>query len=291
MAKFDLYQTVTNKIVTLIEEGISGSKWTAPWVKSRFDVPHNGTTMNRYNGVNVLLLWGAQQQHGYTSNFWATSKQWKKAGYTLNYIEGSATMIVFWTLLEKTDDKGNIKKIPFLRYSNVYNADLVEGWQEPETPKGNASDDERSEAADKVIENTGAAITYGGNRACYIPSIDTINLPEYDAFKSAEGYYSTTFHELAHWTGHGSRLDRDFSGRFGDEAYAFEELIAELSSAFTCSALGVASETREDHAKYIQSWLKVLKNDKKAIITASSQASKASDFILEGQTAALDKAA
>jgi len=123
----------------------------------------------------------------------------------------------------------------------------------------------------------------------YIPSVDQIHLPEYDSFKSGAGFYATAFHELAHWTGSKSRLDRQFGGRFGDDAYAFEELVAELSAAFTCARLGVDNETRQDHAKYIASWLRVLKGDKKAILTAASQAKKATDWIVDGKPSTSQK--
>lgn len=292
--KFDVAKAVTDSIIKMIESGVSGNEWKAPWANA-FAVPTNYITGKKYRGINVLLLWGAGDSENYKSKYWATYNQWKSKGYTLKDAKNKGKMIVFWKLIdgEKTDKNGNTEKvkIPFLRYSKVFNADLVEGFEEPTENLETITNGERLPSVDKVIEDTGAIIEHGGNRACYIPSVDKINLPTFESFTSVEGYYSTALHELAHWTGHEDRLSRDFSGRFGDESYAFEELIAELSAAFTCSSLGITSETRQDHASYIASWLKVLKNDKKAIITAASQAAKASEYIIAGNAETVKKAA
>lgn len=286
MANFDLHKIVTDKIIKMIEGGMTGDSWEAPWNRTGFDRPVSVATGNPYNGVNVLLLWAARDKGGYTSNTWGTFKAWQKKGYKLNNAKGKGVLIVYWGMNEKTvtDSNGNVteeKRLVF-RYSNVFNADLVEGYEEEKTEQPVTIDGQRNRIADQTINNTGAIINHGGDKAYYIPSVDSIRLPTFESFKTVEGYYSTTFHELAHWTGHKSRLDREFGKRFGDEAYAFEELIAELSAAFTCASLGVSSETRQDHAKYIKSWLKVLKNDSRAITTAASQASKASEFIIKG---------
>lgn len=284
MAKFDIHQAVTDTIITMIENGQADGSWSAPWNQAT-SMPVNLVSKNNYNGINVLLLWGSALRQGFSSNVWASYKQWSEKGCQVK--KGSkSTMITFWKSYEKTvvqadgttEDETRI--VP--RYYNVFNADQVEGYDAP-TVDATETSLERIQRIDQVIINTGANIVYGGNRACYIPSMDQIALPNFQDFTSVEGFYSTAFHELAHWTGSKTRLDRDLSGRFGDESYAMEELVAELSAAFTCANLGITSETRQDHAKYIKSWLKVLKNDKKAISAAASKASKATDFIMQGE--------
>lgn len=135
----------------------------------------------------------------------------------------------------------------------------------------------------QVIDATGADIRHGGGRAAYTPTHDYIIMPRPENFEREENYYATTLHELSHWTGHESRLGRDLSGRFGDDAYAAEELIAELSSAFLMGSFGLEDATIEGHASYLDSWLRVLKADKSAIFTAAAAAQKAHDFIL-GET-------
>jgi antirestriction protein ArdC len=136
------------------------------------------------------------------------------------------------------------------------------------------------EEAEKLLEASGAVINYGYAGACYSRSKDQISLPDRERFTSPENFYATALHELTHWTGHESRLDRQFGKRFGDEAYAFEELVAELGAAFVVGHVGFVDAMIEDHAAYVESWLKVLKNDKTAIFTASKQASLAYDFII-----------
>ena len=135
------------------------------------------------------------------------------------------------------------------------------------------------------IARTGAAIIHGGERACYSPKLDEIQMPQQEAFvgsstsSATEAYYATLLHELTHWTAPAHRCDRDLSGRFGSEAYAMEELVAELGAAFLCADLGIANEPRADHAQYLSHWLKVLKADKRAIFTAASKAAQATAFL------------
>ena len=293
MAKFDVAKTVTANIIQMIEDGISGDTWQAPW-NNVADFPVNAKSKKAYRGTNVLQLWGAKYRRGYTSNYWATFAQWKELGYTLKDAKGHAAMILAYQPYEKTvtdqNGKDTVEQRVYMKYFNVFNADLVEGWVEPETVTAERLSG-RMAGIDAIIDGTGAEIAYGGNKAFYMPSMDRVQLPEFENFTSVEGFYSTMFHELGHWTGSKSRLDRDLSGRFGSESYAFEELVAELTAAFTCSALGIVTETRQDHAKYVASWLKILENDTRAIMTAASMASKAMEYIIAGETAEQSKAA
>lgn len=277
--KRDIYQEVTDQIIAELETG------AAPWVRSwdaSAGMPHNFTSHRQYTGINVMLLWAAGIQSGYSSSAWLTYKQAKdKGGHVRKGEKG--TQIVFWKFLEKptgeTDANGDqvTDRIPMCRFYTVFNVEQCENLpgvvdEAPAVPQG-------YEHIDEVIQAIGADIQHGGNRACYIPSRDQIRMPRPQDFTAPANYYAVLMHELTHWTGAASRLDRNLSGRFGDAQYAAEELIAEIGAAFACARLGIKGELR--HAAYIESWLKVLKNDKRAIFTAASQAQKAADYLIE----------
>lgn len=184
----------------------------------------------------------------------------------------------------ETNDAGEDveRVIPFMKGYTVFNVEQIEGlpahyYAQPESPLPLS---ERIENADRFITNTGAAIQYGGNQAFYAPSRDIIQLPPFEAFSDKESFYATALHELTHYTKHPSRLNRDFSAkRFGDEGYAREELVAELGAAFLCADLDITPEIRDDHAAYLGHWLKVLKEDKRAIFSAAAHAQRAADFL------------
>jgi len=279
-------QIVTDQFVAMLENGMVDGTWSPCWNKG-MDLPRNAATKNNYRGINTLLLWGAQVDEGYEHSIWGTFKQWQKMGHKLVNAKGKGKTIVFWKILEReqtaSDGSNEIKKIPLLRYSTVFNCAHAEGY-EVETRASGLTDDERVSEADALVNATGADIVHGGDRACFIPSIDQINMPRFETFHNGHGYYATMFHELAHWTGHKTRLDRNLTGRFGDHAYGMEELIAELSAAFTCAELGFESITRDDHIKYIKGWIEKIKEDNTAIITAASKAAQASEYILKCRT-------
>jgi len=278
--KTDIYQTVTDAMIAALEAG------TAPWVKpwdstTGSAMPHNGITGRNYNGINVLVLMLAQHKGGYGSNGWVTYNQAANAGGNVRRGE-KGTHVVFWNFLEKEKD-GKLERIPMAKPFTVFNVEQCENlpvkvWEAP-----TLSDD----VADALVQAAGVKVVIGGNAACYIPAQDMVRMPPREAFKSLDGYRSTLLHEATHWTGHKSRLDRDFTGRFGTEAYAVEELIAELGAAFLCARLGVNQDGGLRHnADYIGEWLKVLKQDKRAIFTASSAAQKASTFLMPEATEA-----
>jgi|SRR5215203_2096538 len=279
-SKFDIAQHVTDVIVKAIEAG--AGKWQMPWHRVGGMVTEPVNQDGRpYRGMNVWLLWIVAEQAGYTSNVWGTYKGWATKGAQVKKGEKS-TMVVFWKRSdykvknengEETDKKGLL-----LRFYNVFNAEQVEGYEPKEKPV--LTPIERIENAEQFFVKTGVTVKHGGNRAYYIPSQDYVQMPEFAQFKTSEGYYATLGHETIHWTGHETRLDRLLNTtRFGDEAYAFEELVAELGSAFICAHLGLANEPRPDHAQYIEGWLKALKGDKKAVFTAASKAQAALDFL------------
>lgn len=287
----NVYDTITTNIINAIEQG--AGEFRMPWHRASTanGIPCNAVTGTEYKGSNILTLWATAGAKGYGSNRWATFKQWQSVGAQVRKGEKSATGIYFNMLERENEDtgeaKGKSKAIPFARPFHLFNAAQVDGYNsESVAPRQDLTETIRN--ADDVIAATRARITHEGSRAFYRPSTDEIYMPPRDAFigtetsTATEAYYSTTLHELAHWTGHGSRLARDFtrSKRFGDEAYAGEELVAELGAAFLCARLGITNEPRADHAQYLAHWLKVLKGDSRAIVRAASDAQKAADFIL-----------
>ncbi|WP_445490592.1 ArdC family protein [Rhodopseudomonas sp. RCAM05734] len=280
--RFDIHQHLTDRIVSAIEAG--AGEWQMPWHRgSGGRHPVNIASGNKYRGVNVLGLWVDAQVNGYGSHLWGTYRQWAEKGATVRKGQ-KASYVVFYKEIEVAtgdDSENESNRRLFARATPVFNADQVEGFGEvtPEAPV------EGLESIDAFISGAGATIVHGGSRACFIPALDEIHLPERASFTGSatstatEAYYSTAFHELTHWTAPAHRCNRDLSGRFGSEAYAMEELVAELGAAFLCAELGITVEPRVDHAQYLAHWLNVLKADKRAIFTAASRAAEAAAFL------------
>jgi antirestriction protein ArdC len=289
--RFDVHQEITNRIVAAIEAG--AGEFKLPWHRAASTrSPINATTGRAYRGVNILSLWITTQALGYESHEWATFKQWQERGANVRKGE-KGTPIVFYKNLhvessdvDASEDTEGGRTIPFARASWVFNAAQVDGHVAPAAALPERPLFERIASVDRVIEATGAQIEYGGSRACYNRLTDRISIPDERAFfgtetsTAQEAFYSTILHELAHHSGSESRLNREKGKRFADRAYAFEELIAELSAAFLCSELGITNDPRPDHAQYMAQYLTILKNDKKAIFTAAAAASAATDFVL-----------
>lgn len=277
-----LFDQITNKIMEQLKAGVR--PWERPWVSgasSGLPLRFNGVP---YTGMNVLWLWIRSVEEGFSSPFWMTFKQAKELGGSV--MKGSqSTAVFFGSTYTKTelDEDGNEQKrnIPFLKTYRVFNASQISGLPESFYPsKDEGLDEPKIENAEQFFTECKANIVHGGDRACFVPSLDVIRMPEYESFNSAEGYYATLGHEMIHWTGHHSRLDRLQPGtRFGDESYAFEELVAEIGSAFLCGMLGITPTFREDHASYIGSWLTALGNDNRLIMKAASKAQKAVGFL------------
>ncbi len=300
----DVYQTITDHIVAAIEAGVGQVEM--PWYRSGVPLtrPLNVFTGNPYRGVNILSLWTTSLTHAYASGFWGTYKQWRGLGAHVRKGE-KGTIIVFYKRFEPVDTSGGripaahqnsdaVRQEPepeghdrtvrwFARASWVFNADQVEGW---EIPKPVVRDPVEVIAdAEAFIVRTRADLRHGGEVACYHLIPDYIDMPDLERFTgtetstATESYYAVLLHELTHWTGHPSRLARQLLSRFGDSAYAMEELIAELGATFLCADLAITSTPRPDHAGYISEWLSVFKDDKRAIFTAASKASEAADFL------------
>lgn len=281
----DIYERVTNQIIEAIERG--PDRYRMPWHRSAAEalLPTNAASGRAYRGVNVLVLWAVGESKGYPSPVWATYKQWQELGAQVRKGEESS-VVVYWNVTEGTEDGGEEEEKRsgrrfFARGYSVFNAAQVDGFTPPETPK--LSEAERIERADAFFGNVGADIRHGGTEAFYQPGEDFIRLPRFELFRDASGYYATLAHEATHWTGAKHRLDRDLSGRFGSHAYAAEELVADLGAAFICAGLQTTPQPRAGHAAYIASWLRLFKEDKRAIFTAASKAQQAADWMHERQ--------
>jgi len=273
----NLYREVTDKILAELRKG--AAPWIKPWSGYAGPAnPRNLVTGRPYSGANVVLLWITQQERGYERPVYLTYKQAEEIGANVRKGETGTTVCFVNSFAKKEEGADEERRIPFLKAYTVFNVAQCENVPEKftGTPKVRNAD-ERIADVEAFIQSTGAIIGHGEGQAYYRPTTDTIMMPHFEAFRSAHHYYSTHLHELGHWTGAEKRLNRQLKNRFGDQAYAAEELIAELTSAFLCAEFGFDSELR--HAGYIESWIKVLQKDERAFFTAASQASKAAEFM------------
>lgn len=280
-----LYADVTAKIVAELEAG--RVSWVQPWdgAKAGLGLPRNAATGNAYSGINILILWSAVIERGFAAQNWLTFRQALSLGGHVRKGEKGVTLVYADRFTHKAEreraaaDGDEARSIPFLKRFTVFNTAQCDDLPEDLlAPCAALPECEVVPAAEALIAATGAAFHIGGATAFYMPSFDRIEVPPQAAFHDPINYYRTCFHELGHWTGHPSRLARDLSGRFGSRAYAAEELVAEMASAFVCAALGIVPTVR--HADYIASWLDLLRDDERAIFRAASLASKAADFLL-----------
>lgn len=282
--KQSVYERVTNQIVEAIEKG--AGTWRMPWHTSGSYAfsPVNVASHKPYRGINALALFATAQAKGYQSGVWGTYQQWQDRKAQVRKGE-KATTVVFWKFVDASESESEPdekrEKLAFARGYSVFNAAQVDGYM----PKVEAqpSIENRIESAEQFFSRIDARVVHGGNQAFYSRATDEITLPKFSAFNTPLDYYSTRAHETAHWTSSPDRCNRELGKRFGDNAYAMEELVAELSAAFTMAQLGLSSEPRPDHAQYIESWLRVLKADTKAIFTAASKAQQATDFLVAHQ--------
>jgi antirestriction protein ArdC len=284
--RVDVQTRVTQQIIEKLEAGVR--PWFKPWnaehAAGRITRPlrHNG---ENYHGANILMLWMSAELQGFVCPYWMTFQQAKELGGFVKKGEHGSP-VVYASTFKKTDTTDDGQKveeeIPFLKEYTVFNAEQCEGLPKhfyalAEQPKEAL---QRIEHADRFFANTKADIQHQGNRAYYALEPDHVRMPPFETFRDAESHAATLAHELTHWTRHPSRLCRDMGRKkWGDAGYAMEELVAELGSAFLCADLQITPELREDHASYIHEWLKVLKDDKGAIFTAASHASKAVDYL------------
>jgi len=282
----DIYQTVTDRIVAAIEAG--AGEPVMPWHRTGLSsvIPINAVTGNRYRGINIVSLWSAAQHRDYPHGVWASYKQWREIGAQVRKGETSSPVVFYKEFEvepdpEATDDDG---KRRVARASHVFNCAQVDGYV-PADPVPPLPAIERDATAQAFVDATGADIGIGGEQAYYRPATDHIQMPDEHLFRNpdthirSQDWFCVLSHELAHWSGAKHRLDRQFGKRFGDQAYCAEEMCAELTSAFTVTALGLTPQPRVDHARYIEHYLNLMKADKSAIFAAAAKAAQSSDYL------------
>jgi antirestriction protein ArdC len=236
-------------------------------------IPVNAVTGRPYAGLNILVLWLERDKQQYRENLWLTYKQCQEAGGQVRKGEKSTPGIyVNKQVIEKNTEEERL--VPFMRQFSLFNVAQCDGLPQNE-PEPELPEHERNERAEAFFDAIGATTRWGEPKAAYSPSLDLIVMPERGAFHNPESLYAVWAHEHIHYTGHKTRLDRDLKSRFDQDAYAFEELVAEIGAAMTCAHLQIKGELR--HASYVDHWLKVLKRDSRAILSAASMASKATD--------------
>ena len=292
----DLYQQITNQIIEVLEQG--AVPWVKPWnsTSAPLKMPINAATGHQYSGVNVLLLWAAVKERGYSQHLWLTFKQALDVGGRVRKGEKSTQVCFFKPMKRQVlddsqqpilDEDGEPREVCFSIMKGFHLFNVAQCEELPGSVSGIPYDDfpdiEPSEEAERVLSASGARIDHvEGDKAFYSPVADRIQLPLKSQFDEAIGYYGTALHELVHWTGHRDRLNRDgiasWNG-FGSPEYAKEELIAELGAAVLCAHFGIPGQLR--HEGYIEHWLGALKGDKRFLFQASSAARKASEYLLD----------
>ena len=282
----DLYTRVTQSIIADLEQGVR--PWTKPWsaehLAGHISRPLRSTG-EPYSGINVILLWAESVARGFNAPIWITFRQALALGAHVRKGEKGST-VVYANRISRTetgDDGADIERsIPFLKAYTVFNVEQVEGlpthFHAVAEPKLDTT--QRIDHAERFFTATGAEVRHGGDQAYYALQPDYVQMPPFECFEDPVAYYATLAHECTHWTRHATRLDRDFGRkRWGDDGYAREELVAELGAAFLCADLGLELTPRPDHASYIDSWLKVLNDDRRFIFTAVAYAQRAADYL------------
>lgn len=284
----DLHAEITQRLITAIESNPGQPQM--PWRRSGKPLwmPENALSKNAYNGINVINLWMAAEQRSFSSPIFATYKQWQELGAQVRKGAKSELVIFYKEFEVEADGNDDDGKRRVARASYVFNADEVDDYTAPDRPEP-LGPIARIEAADRFMAHTDIPVVHSGDRAFYRPSTDEITMPEEGLFTGTdtmtrdEAYYAVLLHEATHATGHETRCDRKLTSRFKNHAYAAEELVAEIGSAFLCAELGITQDTRADHAQYIANWLQLLKDDPKAIFTAAAKASEAVTWLKKQQ--------
>jgi antirestriction protein ArdC len=279
-----LHAEVTQRIITELEAG--RLPWAQPWGSAACGcgMPENVLTGRRYSGINVLILWVSACEHGYATQRWLTFRQALSAGGNVRRGEKATTICYADRFTPKdearraADEHRDARMVPFLKRFAVFNVGQCEGLPDSPTEAVPLAALDIVPRADALIAAIGADFRIGGGEAYYAPQLDIIAVPPRQAFREPIDWYHIAFHELSHWTGHPSRLDRDQSAGWGTPGYAREELVAEMAAAFACASLSIQPKVR--HSDYVGAWLSVLREDERAIFRAASQASRAADYLL-----------
>jgi antirestriction protein ArdC len=281
----NVFERVTSAIVNAIEAG--AGTYRMPWVvrQDKGFSPVSVGTAKPYRGVNTLVLWAQAQTKGYSSSLWGTYRQWQELGAQVRKNERGSP-VVYWGTLDSQDTEasdtvdGNSRPRLFAKGYTAFNADQVDGLKMPKRFEPKLSHNQRIQRAEGFFAPL-AEVRDGGNRAYYRPDTpEAVYMPGFDQFPESQQFYSVLSHESIHWSSHASRCNRELGQRFGDQAYAVEELIAELGSAYVMAHLELETTPRVDHAQYIDSWLRVLKSDSRAVFAAASKAQRAADYLI-----------
>jgi antirestriction protein ArdC len=277
----DPMQEFADRILAQLEQGVK--PWVRDWDPDKCggpQAPFNPVTGSRYHGINVLILGMDMRAFQSGDPRWMTYQQAHEKGYQVRKGEKSTT-IFFTKKYEVEDEKADDgkKAVRILRHYAVFHASQIDGVPAYKAPTVEEAPWTRPEAADIILHNSGAVVRSGGDRAFYSPTTDHIQLPPEHAFRGPPEWATAALHELSHWTGHPSRLNRDLKPRFGSAGYAMEELRAELASAFIACELGIPADI-PNHASYINGWLKPLKDDKREIFRAAADAQRIVSMVL-----------
>lgn len=296
-----VFATVTEKLIDALE---GAGPWQKPWqtILGATDLPTNAATGKRYQGINSVYFWVVAAEREYPESRWATYKQWQILGAQVAKGEKATQGIkwgVTWTCeteqrktgLNPCGTRGHaVSRSMWASVFNVFNVAQTEGYVPPEVTLDAGPD--RYANAEAIIAASGANVTHRvGNVAAYSVGTNDITLPHPGQFATTQGYYSTALHELVHWTGDKTRLARDLANRFGSEAYAAEELVAELGAAMLAAHLGIEAEPHPEHASYLAGWVRALRSDKMALYRAAAAASLAVNYLVELATAGESAAA
>jgi antirestriction protein ArdC len=283
----NLYQEITDKIIAELEAG--RVPWVQPWgentASAPLGVPQNAATRRCYSGINIIILWTAVIERGFSGQSWLTFRQALGLGGHVRKGEKGTTVVYADRFIpdeerrRAAEDGDEPQAVPFLKRFTVFNTEQCEGLPEDlATSPAPVPEGLILPQVEALIAATGADFRIGGDRAFYSPAHDFVQVPRPEAFFEPLNWHRTALHELGHWTGHSSRLGRDMAGTFGSRSYGQEELCAEIASAFVCASLGIVPTVR--HADYIGAWLDIMREDNRAVIRAASAASKAADYLL-----------
>jgi len=285
-SRADLYREISDQIIAQIEAG--AGTYRMPWHHdgSPLDRPQNALSGDAYRGINVFVLWAGARGAGYGTGLWATYRQWQEIGAQVRKDE-RGTLAVFWKRMRESEAidvaEGDDERPRFVaRRFWLFNVAQVDGYVAPEIPP--LPESQRIAEAERFIAHLAIKTQFGGDTACYVPSHDFIRMPPFERFRDALAFYAVHLHECAHASGAEHRLNRTLDGRFGSDAYAMEEMVADWASCLASMTLGIASQPRPDHAQYIASWLTVLKGDKWAVFTAASKAQEIVDWMWRQQS-------